>query len=250
MQSRLNAMRHHLGRRVGSVVLSAGMALAALSLLPTPAAAIPEADAIKKLQVVPVFVITDSQGVPLPIPQEKQLVLPLYLESAKANAQLAALNKSNPQLKAAVVAVPLNVMNEKVVDLNKQLKDKSKPLVAPIVTNDGDRAQAVKLLKEQGLTEQQINEGLNVPVFFTKPFLTIKTPEGPRGVFFFSYENLENALAKLPPAERQKLKPQVADLTAVLREIIKAPDDAFTIFPTPEYFRLVKENEGKNKPGS
>jgi hypothetical protein len=122
--------------------------------------------------------------------------------------------------------------------------------VAPIVTNDGDRAQAVKLLKEQGLTEQQIKEGLNVPVFFTKPFLTIKTPEGPRGVFFFSYENLENALAKLSPAERQKLKPQVADLTAVLREIIKAPDDAFTIFPTPEYFRLVKENEGKNKPGS
>lgn len=250
MQSRLNAMRHHLGRRVGSVVLSAGMALAALSLLPVPAHAIPEDDAIKKLQVVPVFVITDANGVPLPIPQEKQLVLPLYLESAKANAQLAALNKSNPELKAGVVAVPLNVMNEKVVELNKQLKDKSKPLVAPIVTNDGDRAQAMKILKEQGLTEQQIKEGLNVPVFFTKPFLTINTPEGPRGVFFFSYENLENALAKLPAAERQKLKPQVADLTAVLREIIKAPQDSFTIFPTPEYFRLVKENEAKNKPGS
>ena len=239
-----------LGRRVGSVVLSAGMVWGGLSLLPAPAQAIPEAEAIKKLQVVPVFVITDSNGVPLPIPQEKQLVLPLYLESAKANAQLAALNKSNPELKAGVVAVPLNVMNEKVVELNQQLKDKSKPLVAPIVTNDGDRAQAMKILKEQGLTEKQIQEGLNVPVFFTKPFLTIKTPEGPRGVFFFSYENLENALGKLPAAERQKLKPQVADLTAVLREIIKAPEDSFTIYPTPEYFRLVKENESKTKPGS
>ena len=139
-------------------------------------------------------------------------------------------------------------MNEKVVELNQQLKDKNKPLVAPIVVNDGDLAQAVKLLKEQGLTEKQIREGLNVPVFFTKPFLTLNTPEGPRGVFFFSYENLENALGKLPPAERQKLKPQVADLTAVLREIINAKTDSFTIYPTPEYFRLVQENESKSKP--
>ena len=85
MQSRLIAMRHSMGRNIGSVVLSAGMAMGALSLLPLPAQAIPEADAIKKLQVVPVFVITDSNGVPLPIPREKELVLPLYLESAKAN---------------------------------------------------------------------------------------------------------------------------------------------------------------------
>ena len=106
------------------------------------------------------------------------------------------------------------------------------------------------MLKEQGLSDQQIREGLNVPVFFTKPFLTIQTPEGPRGVFFFSYENLQNALSKLPPAERQKLKPQVADLTAVLREIINAPTDSFTIYPTPEYFRLVKESQSNNKPAN
>jgi hypothetical protein len=249
MQSRFNAWRHQIGCKVGSVALSAGVAFGSLGLITAPAQAIPEADAIKKLQVVPVFVITDAKGVPLPIPQDKQLVLPLYLESAKANQQLAALNKSNPNLKAAMVAIPLNVMNEKVIELNKQLKDKSKPLVAPIVGNNLDRTEAIKILKGQGLTEQQINEGLNVPVFFTKPFLTIKTPEGPRGVFFFSYENLENALAKLPAPERAKLKPQVADLTAVLREIINAPNDSFTIFPTPEYFRLVQENQAKGKAG-
>ncbi len=250
MQSRRTAMRRLLSRKLGSVALSAGLAMAALSLLSAPAQAIPEADAIKKLEVVPVFVITDSKGVPLPIPRDQDLVLPLYLESAKANQQLAALNKSNPSLKAGVVALPLNVMNEKVTELNKQLKDKKKTLVAPIIGNETDRAQAVKILKNQGLTEKQISEGLNVPVFFTKPFLTIKTPEGPRGVFFFSYENLENALGQLPPAERQKLKPQVADLTAVLREIINAPNDSFTIFPTPEYFRLVKDNQAKGKPAN
>ena len=46
-------MRHRLGRKLGSVALSAGLAMAALSLMPAPAQAIPEADAIKKLQVVP-----------------------------------------------------------------------------------------------------------------------------------------------------------------------------------------------------
>lgn len=242
-QAWIRALGLPLGRPLSAAALTTGAALAGLLHSAPAALAIPEADAFRKLQVVPVFVLTDTKGVPLPIPREKNLVLPLYLESAKANKELASLQKSNPTLKAQVVAIPLNVMNTKVTELNQQLKDKSKPLVAPIVINESDRQQAVTLLKAQGLTEKQINEGLNVPVFFTKPFLTVSTPEGPRGVFYLSYESLQNSLAKLPPGDRDKLKPQVADLTAVLREIIKAKDDNYIIFPTPEYFRLVQENQ-------
>jgi hypothetical protein len=232
MRSRLDARCRRIGRRFSASFLTA-VAVAA------PAQAIPVADAVRKLEVIPVFVLTDPKGIPLPIPKEKALLLPLYLEKAKADAELAALLKANPQLKATVMAIPLNVMNERVVDLNKQLKDKSKPLVAPVLGNPADRQQAVKLLKAQGLTEQQINEGLSVPVFFTKPFLTLSTPQGPRGVFFFSYRDLQNGLAKVP--DSAKLQPQVADLTAVLREIIKAKDDSYLIFPTVEYFRLVQK---------
>ena len=246
MQSRLDAWVRQIGGKVASGLSVALIGTGLLAGAAVPALAIPEADAIKKLQVIPVFVITDAKGVPLPIPRDKALVLPLYLESAKANQELAALVKSNPQLKASVVAVPLNVMNEKVAELNKQLKDKSKPLVAPVVGNARDRQQAATLLKAQGLTDQQIQDGLSVPVFFTKPFLTLNTPEGPRGVFFLSYEELQAALAKLPAAERDKLKPQVADLSAVLREIIKASSDTYVIYPTPEYFRLVQETKAKS----
>ena len=247
------SLQRSLGRLIGRgwVATLTAVGIAGVGLFSTgfiaaqPALAIPEADAIKKLDVIPVFVLTDDKGVPLPIPREKNLVLPLYLESAKANQQLAELRKGNPTLKAQVVAVPLNVMNTKVAELNKQLKDKTKPLVAPVVGNESDRQQAVALLKSQGLTDKQINEGLSIPVFFTKPFLSIKTPEGPRGVFYMSYQELQNSLAKLPAADRDKLKPQVADLTAVLREIIKSPQDNYVIFPTPEYFRLVQENQAK-----
>jgi hypothetical protein len=244
------SLRRQIARGWVSSLMAAGVASVGLLstglLNPQPARAIPEAEAIKKLDVIPVFVLTDDKGVPLPIPREKSLVLPLYLESAKANQQLAELRKGNPGLKAQVVAVPLNVMNIKVADLNKQLKDKTKPLVAPVVGNESDRQQAVALLKAQGLSDKQINEGLSIPVFFTKPFLSIKTPAGPRGVFYLSYQELQNSLAKLPAADRDKLKPQVADLTAVLREIIKAPEDSYVIFPTPEYFRLVQDNQAKS----
>jgi hypothetical protein len=227
--------------------LVAGL-LGAAVLGAAPALAIPEAAAIKKLEVIPVFVITDEKGVPLPIPKDNTLILPLYLERSKAQSELAAIQKNNPKLKAGVVGIPLNVMNEKVLELNKQLKDKTKKLVAPVVVNPSDRQEAIKLLKTQGLTEKQINEGLSVPVFFTKPFLTVQTPEGPRGVFFFSYAELQKGLAKVP--NREQLKPQVADLSAVLREIVKAKDDSYVIFPTPDYFRLVQENQTKGTPAA
>jgi hypothetical protein len=132
-------------------------------------------------------------------------------------------------------------MNEKVVELNKQLKDKSKPLVAPVVMNDADIKQAYTLLKKEGLSDEEIKKGLNVAVFFTQPFLTLNTPDGPRGVFFLSYDELQKALSNVPEAERSKLKPRVADLTAVLSQISKAKEDSFVIFPTKEYFRLVEE---------
>jgi hypothetical protein len=242
------------GRRFRARMLQLGLACGVAAGVMAPllggqaARAIPEADAYKKLQVIPVFVITDPKGVPLPIPREKALVLPLYLDSSQANRELAALNKSNPTVKAIVTPVPLNVMNDKIVELNKQLKDKSKPLVAPVMVSDSDRQQAVTLLKGEGLTDKQIQEGLSVPVFFTRPFLTMNTPEGPRGVFFLGYGELQRALSQVPEAERPKLKPQVADLSVVLQEIIKTPKDNFVIFPTPEYFQLVKQSQAQAQP--
>jgi len=204
--------------------------------------AIPREQAIKKLEVIPVFVITDEKGVPLPIPRAKNLVLPLYLEEERASKELAALLKSNPNLKANVVPVPLNVMNERVAALNKELNDPSKPLVAPVVLDEADKQEAIAILKTQGLTNEQIQDGLNVPLFFTSPFLTINTPQGAKGVFFLSYKDLQKALSGLPPEERSKLRLKVADISSVIEEITKTREDSFVIFPTREYFRLVKKD--------
>lgn len=172
--------------------------------------------------------------------RDKTLVLPLYLERSQANRELANFQKGNPQVKAQVLALPLNIASEKIEELNKQLKD-GRTLVAPVVSREQDRKQAIAILKKQGLSDKQVEEGLTTPVFFTKPLLTINTPQGARGVFFFRYDDMEKALAGVQ--DSKKLEPQAADLTAVLREIIKAKDDVFIFFPTPEYFALVKEQQ-------
>jgi hypothetical protein len=216
-------------------------------LVVTAAKAIPDADAFKKLRVIPVFIITDPKGVPMPIPRAESLVLPLYLDSMRANQELKALNKSNPSVKAIITPVSLDVMNEKVVELNKMLKDKSKPLVAPIMIDEADRQHAFRLLKDEGLTHQQIDQGMSVPVFFTKPFITLNMAEGRKGVFFFSYDQLQRAISQTPEEERRSLKPLVADLSVVIQEIIKDPKDNFVIYPTSEYFRLMKASNPLNK---
>jgi ADP-ribosylglycohydrolase len=92
----------HRSRLRWGASLAAAAAIVSALAGGSAARAIPEADAIKKLEVIPVFLLTDDKGTPLPIPREKNLILPLYLESAKANDQLAALRKSNPAMKARV----------------------------------------------------------------------------------------------------------------------------------------------------
>ncbi|MBM5799323.1 MAG: hypothetical protein FJ077_00455 [Cyanobacteria bacterium K_DeepCast_35m_m2_023] len=213
---------------------------APIVLSPAAALAIPEAQAIEKLAVIPVFVLTNDQGVPLPIPRDKTLILPMYLDRKMAETELANFNKANAQLKARVLPIPLNVANDKVQELNKQLKD-GRTLIAPVVPRPVDLKEAAAILNKQGVTDKQIQEGLNTPVFFTRPFLTINTPQGQRGVFFFRYDDLQKALSAIPDAN--KLVPQAADLTAAVREIVKAKEDVFVFFPTPDYFALVQEQQ-------
>ena len=229
---------------------------ASFQLAVAPAQAISEAEALKKLAVVPVFVLTDSKGVPLPIAKDKTLVLPLYLERAKAEAELAILQKANPSLLAKLVAIPLNDMTAKVKQLQVQLKDKSRPLVAPVISSSADRQQAALMLKQQGISDKKIQEGLAVPVFFTKPFMSLAGTEAankatapalPKLVFFMSYASLQAAIAKVPPAKRARLEPQVADLSAVLHQIIQSPQDRYVIFPTADYFQLVEKQRQLNQ---
>ena len=98
--------------------------------------------------------------------------------------------------------------------------------------------QAVSILEKQGVSKEDIQKGLSVPVFFHKPFLTIKTPEGSRGVFFMTYKDATTAASKV-----QGTKPEIlaVDLTNALAQIIDEKEDRFVFYPTAAFFALMKE---------
>jgi hypothetical protein len=219
---------------------SAGVLLALpLSLASAPTRAIPEADAIKKLAVIPVFLLTNEQGSPLPIPKDDKLVLPMFLDQARAQKELDAFQKANPSLKVRLVPVPMNVANEQVNDINKKLTDKK--LVAPVIGADADMAKAVELLRKQGVSEKDINEGLQVPVFFSKPFITINTPKGTKAVFFLSYSDAAKAASKITGT---KVEIMAADITVALGQMIEQKQDQYVFYPTQAFFKLMQDQAG------
>ena len=227
-------------KRVVSGFRSAFLGAAAclpLLLSGLPLRAIPEADALRKLAVIPVFLITNEQGAPIPIPQsDKNLLLPMFLDQAKAQKELDAFNKANPTAKARVTPIPMNLANDKVNEINKTLTDKK--LVAPVISSDIDMSKAVELLRKQGVSEKDINEGLSVPVFFSKPFITVNTPKGTKAVFFLSYNDAAAAASKITGTKVELL---AADLTVALGRMIETKNDEFVFYPTPAFFKLMQE---------
>jgi hypothetical protein len=229
-----------LRRRLRALLLALVLPLAVPFTLVFPAfeaRAISEAEALRKLAVIRVFVITDAGLQPVPIPRDRTLVLPLYLERARAERELASLRAANPGLQPRLVPLPLSVANERVIAMRGQLRE-GWTLVAPLVPRSADLDQARALLRSQGVSEERLRGALTVPVFFTRPFLTVRSPQGVRAVFFFSYDDLRDALARLPKGSSAAPQPQVADLTAVLREIVSAETDGFLFHPSRETLLL------------
>jgi hypothetical protein len=232
-----------LARRLQSP-MAAALACAGLLLPAMPARAIPEAEAQRKLSVVPVFILTSPEGTPLPIPQDNGLVLPMYLEQARAQKELEMFRQSNPTVQARVLPVPLNIANEKVAEINSRLKDKK--LLAPVIVNDDDFARAVQMLKRQGVPDKDISEGLSVPVFFSKPFITVNTPKGTKAVFFLSYADAERAAARLKDTKVELL---AADITVALQQMVQQQQDSFLFYPTQAFFELMQQPATAGKGG-
>jgi hypothetical protein len=195
-----------------------------------PARAIPEQEALEKLRVIPVHLMVDGKGVPLPIPRGKSLLLPLFLDGQRARKELADIRSRDPSLKVQLATMPLSEANGLVSKLIKDLKP-GYQLVAPVVPFRQDLDIATGLLRQKGLSDAQIRNGLTLPVFYTRPFLTTQTPQGERGLLFLSHQDLQQALARAGQTPPRRV--EVADITAVLRRLIQTPQDLF-VFRAPQ----------------
>ena len=225
-------------------------AAACLPLLaPTlPLRAIPEADALKKLYVITVFIITDDKGRPIPSPGlsegDNQLPLPLFLDQLRAKKELESINKSLPEMKARVTPVPLSVILEDVKTVNSKLQGKK--FVPLVISQGSDRDKAVELLRKSGVSEKDITQGLQVPVFFSEPNISINTPKGPKIVFFLSYDDAFSAINQI---KDKKMELMVSDFFQVLDRIIKTKDDLFMFYPSKFFIKSVQElQKGSSAP--
>lgn len=208
------------------------LVLCAVVLAGSPAVqAIPEAQALEKLRLIPVHLLVDAKGVPLPIPRQKTLLLPLYLDRQRAHTELQIVRSRHPELTVALATLPLSEANSLVQELAKDLQPGFR-LSAPVVPSRQDMEKATALLRQKGVSAQRIRDGLTVPVFFTRPFLTSPTPDGERGLLFLSHGDLQSVLAGQSADPPRRV--EVADITAVLHRIMQAPQDLFVFRPAPD----------------
>lgn len=125
--------------------------------------ALPESEVIDNLQGVPIYSITDSEGLPLLTVRQGQEkgIANLFLSLKDAESAIEQLKQSNPELaqQAQLVIVSLPDIYQKVKEASQQ-EDSPDFRFVPMQQQVNS---AVSLLKQQG---QDVSQFRGVPLFF------------------------------------------------------------------------------------
>ena len=228
-----------------------------------PVLAIPEAEAIRKLEVVAVHVVVNAEGEPIfpvyhyvalnaegqpvfPFHQQlNQLVLPMFMTAEQAQQEKKALEGRIPDTEGSrVVSMPLNVALERNERLVQEIKarDESQSLVTPLVPAMADWRKAEELLRAEGFSRQEIARNLKVPVFSTHPPISITPPgtEEAKIALFFNYSQLQQAKQAVPGFEGED---KVLNLTQALNLLVQEEEDTYFFFPTEDLIKTFQAQQ-------
>ncbi len=228
--------------------------LACLSLsLALPASALTEAQVVDRLATIPVFVITDRDGIPLvgmnknENNQKEEQVLPFFLNPQEAEATI-----QNDELDAQVVARSMEDM------YNFVQANKDKGLIYQLVPSASSIKAATELL---GGNENQLP---NVPVFFAvdqknknEGLFTLSQGERVFIPFFFEKEELDRLIDDIKKTDNNtKTEVKTISFFQVLNSMIdtennKASADVekFAFFPGENSLLWIKDhNPPSNQP--
>ncbi|MCY4054950.1 MAG: hypothetical protein OXF67_03600 [Cyanobacteria bacterium MAG CAR4_bin_6] len=245
--------------------VTAGIAgLLTLGLGAMPALAIPEADAIRKLEAVAVHVVVngegglifhtydymavDGEGRPVfPFYQQfNQLALPMFMTAEQARqAQETLEREGRPDAEGSrVVALPLNSALEQSERLVQEIKarDESQSLITPLVPAMADWRKAEQILRAERHSRQEIAQTLKVPIFFTIPPITITPPgtEEAKIALFFNYSQLQEAKQAVPDFDGQD---RVWDLRKALNVLVQDEEDRYFFVPTVDLIQSVQDQQ-------
>ncbi len=228
-------------------VIGGIVGLMVLSLGAMPALAIPEAEAIKKLEAVAVYVVVSAEGQPaFAVDQESpdQLVLPMFMKAERAQQAQETLEAGSNTEGSRVVSLPLNIAFERNEKLGQEIRaqDENASLVTPLVPAQEDWQKAEEILLAQGIAQDEIARNLRVPVFFADPHISITPPGADEAkiALFFNYSQLQQAKQAVSDFEGED---KVMDLGYAINRVIQDEEDRYFFFPTEDAIRVIQAQQ-------
>jgi Tic22-like family len=247
--------------RLGLTLSLLGGTVFGPSLIQTPAAfAMPEADALKRLEPIPVFTLTNGQGIPIlasvadPKNKAKQLqIATFFMSQQDAQSLLTTLKTQKPDLGKDAKILSLSM--RQAYDIKTKNKSKADTLVFEFLPPKQQVDAALAILKKDG---QNVKEFPDIPLFFAiggadKGLLTLEQGKEKVIPFYFNQQDLQGMLDQLKqrdPKLSSTTKVQVTSLSKIVDSLMKensAGIQQITLVPDRAALQYALQQQGGSK---
>ncbi len=248
--------------RWGTVLGLVGSTLIAPSIAgKTAAIAMPESEVLKRMEGVPFFTVTNTQGLPilasLPSQKDKSKTIQVatFFESQKdAQSLVTKLKSSNPKIGNAAKVVPVSL--RQAYELARKNKDNKDNVAFQFLPEQQELSSALAILKQNGQKVEQFN---GIPLFYaseskSKGLLTIESNKSKMIPFYFDKQDLQGMLSQLKeqnPKLAASTKIEVTSLAQIVDSMIKQNGEGIqqiTLVPSKENLDYVIKQQSQAKP--
>jgi Tic22-like family len=198
----------------------------------TPRAlALPQKDALQKLESIPVFAVINKNGVPIlasmanPKDKNKQVqIATFFMNPQDAQTLVTTLKTQKPDVGNSARVVSLSM--RQAYDIKAKNKDKAESLLFEFLPSKQQVDAAVAVLKQNGQEVKQFND---IPLFYStggkgKGLLTIEQGKNKVIPFYFNKQDLQGMLDQLKqkdPKLSSMIKIEVTSLSKVFDSLLK-----------------------------
>jgi hypothetical protein len=233
---------------------------------PAPAVALSEADALKRLEPIPVFPILDKSGklffasIPNPKDKTKQIGLSFFFMNPQdAQSLIKDVQSKNADLGKDLKIGVLSL--REALEIKEKNKGKSDTFVFDFPPSTQQMNNAVEVLKKNGKDVKSLK---SIPVFFLTDvagkggLISIERENIKSFPFFFSKQDIQVVLEKFKqqnPKLANTIKIDVAPLDGVMQAIRQGKEPAtaqFSLIPDEAAMRFIEEQQKastQNNPG-
>jgi hypothetical protein len=227
--------------------------LGALGGLDLKALALPQEQILQKLKPIPVFTITDAQGAPLVVSDEKNAnakVAGVFIHQQDAQTLVSKLQKEKPDIGSKVKVIPVSL--GEVYRISQESQKDSAGLNFQYVPKQSEVDIAKTLPGQNG---QKYQGG--VPLFMAKGgkqegYLTVEKDSQQLIPLFFEKSQLEEMVAnfkKQKPDMANTIKVEVVPLEVVIANLQKSSDETLNkilLVPPKDSIEFVRQSLEKN----